>query len=161
MILIHVSNKLSAQVHALPLTGHLAFGSMGLLSSFQRPGLGLFRNVCATYTVAMATQDMVTKGLIAYLFVVGSAALKLIPCADYWEGSLCHYSLLRRCVGSPRHNRILSGQSSPSSLPKCRGSWLVEIWQKWEMGDVASQRDKLLPVSSILPRCKARNFSSC
>lgn len=106
-ILIHVSNQLSVQVHALPLTGHLAFSSVVLLSSFQHQGLALFRNIRVICTMAMATYNMATEGLIAYLLALDSAALKLVLSADYWEESWCHRSLLRRCGGSPRHARVL------------------------------------------------------
>lgn len=82
-ILICVSNQPSVQVHALLLTRHLAFSSVVLLSSLQHQGLALYRNIHATYTVAMATDDMATEGLIAYLLALGSAALELVLCANY------------------------------------------------------------------------------
>lgn len=98
---IHVSNQLLVQVHALPLTGHLAFSSVVLLSSLQHQGLALFRNIRAICTMAMATHNMAAEGLLAYLLALGSAALKLVLGADYWEESWCHRSLLRRCGALP------------------------------------------------------------
>lgn len=76
-----------------------------LFSSLQYQGLALSRNTCATYTVAMGTHIMATKGLIAYLLA--------LFCADRWEGSRCHHSLLSvpaKFVISP----LAAGSVSPS-----------------------------------------------
>lgn len=87
------------QVPALLLTGHLIFSSVVLLSSSQHLGLDLFRNIHATYTVAMVTHDMATEGLTAFLLALGSAALKFMLCAGYREGN-CAISLFWEGVGA-------------------------------------------------------------
>lgn len=124
------SRQLSAQGYTLLLARHIAFSSVVLFSLLQHQGLAWWPWPYTTWS---------PKLFICLLRAGQHYSLCSMPAAQRGAGAI---TLLRRY-------RELWQRCSRWSLPKSTGSWLVENWQRGEMGGDAGSQWCLAPYKKV------------